>query len=189
MHRHNDSLDSWIEPEDTRILWFVQTYRYLPKLRRTLARLRTLYPHSDVLVVSDGDPNRQIEDACRQFRARYTLRPRLFCVEYGGESVHQMLEAFAATDADVVIKIDPDTNIRRRFSLMPRPTDSSIYGTVQSSGIGTDRLTSIQGGCIIVPRRAAALLLSSALLKSERLKPPALAWARKSCRAIAPHRV
>ena len=126
MHRHNDSLDSWIEPEDTRILWFVQTYRDLPKLRRTLARLRTLYPHSDVLVVSDGDPNPQIEDACRQFRARYTLRPRLFCVEYGGESVHQMLEAFAATDADVVIKIDPDTNIRRRFSLMPRP-DGFLY--------------------------------------------------------------
>jgi hypothetical protein len=40
-----------------------------------------------------------------------------------------------------------------------------------------NRAPSIQGGCIIIPRRAAILLASSALLKSDRLKPPALEWA------------
>ena len=88
-----------------------------------------------------------------------------------------MLEAFLTIDADVLIKIDPDTNIRRRFLRMPTPTDSSLYGTVESSGTESNRIVGIQGGCIIIPRHAAVLLVSSSLLKSERLKPPALEWA------------
>ena len=74
------------------------------------------------------------------------------------ELVQQILEAFLRTDADVLIKIDPDTKIQRRFSLMPRRMDSSIYGTVQSAGPGSKRPASIQGGCIIVPRQAAVAL-------------------------------
>jgi hypothetical protein len=52
-----------------------------------------------------------------------------------------------------------------------------VYGTVQSAGDTANRLVSIQGGCIIVPRCAAEQLASSALLLSERLRPPAIAWA------------
>jgi hypothetical protein len=59
---------------------------------------------------------------------------------------------------------------------MPAADDPSIYGTVQCSGPPANRLTSIQGGCIIISRRAATLLAGSALLMSERLQPPALAW-------------
>lgn len=166
-----------INADDAPLLWFVQTFRDLPKLRITLARLRTVYPRSDVLVISDGDANPEIEKTCARFGARYALREHLFGVESGGESVHQMLEAFLATDADMVIKIDPDTNIRRRFSFVPPATEAAIYGTVQTSGSGRDRLVSIQGGCVIIPRHAAALLVDSRLLKSDRLKPPQIAWA------------
>jgi hypothetical protein len=177
MPSSESSSSHWVPADGLRFLWYIQTYRDLPRLNRTLARVRTLYASSHVFVVSDGDEDPEIRDTCGRFAAGYTLRSRLFLVEHGGESVHQMLQAFAATDADFVIKIDPDTNVRRRFSVMPNPIDSSIYGTVQSSGIGPDRLMSIQGGCIIIPRRAATLIVASGLLKSERLKPPALAWA------------
>jgi hypothetical protein len=107
----------------------------------------------------------------------FAPRARLMGVEQGGEPVQKMLEAFLKTDEDILIKIDPDTNVRRRFSRMPAPTDSSLYGTVQSSGPEANRIFSIQGGCIIIPRQAALLLVDSSLLESQRLKPPALEWA------------
>jgi hypothetical protein len=175
--RPRTAVGAWIPTDEVRIFWFIQTYRDLSRLRRTLARLRKLYSESQVLVVSDGDPDPEIEQVCKRYSARFALRSRLFGVEQGGEPVQKMLEAFLTTDADILIKIDPDTNIRRRFSFMPTPTDSSLYGTVQSIGTESNRIFSIQGGCIIIPRQAAVLLVSSSLLKSERLKPPALEWA------------
>jgi hypothetical protein len=90
--------------------------------------------------------------------------------------VQRMLEAFLTTDADILIKIDPDTNVQRRFSVMPSRMDSSVYGSVQSGGSKSNRIVSLQGGCVIVPRQAAILLANSSLLNSARLKPPALEW-------------
>jgi hypothetical protein len=170
-------LDKSIPAGDALLFWHIQTFRDVSRLKKTLASLRTWYPQSQVLVVSDGDPDPEIDQACRRYSATFILRPRLIGVEQGGEPVQRMLEAFLETNADILIKIDPDTHVRRRFSVMPSRTDSSLYGTVQTTGSTSNRLTSIQGGCIIIPRQAAMLLASSALLKSERLRPPALEWA------------
>ena len=168
--------DTWIPADAVRILWFIQTYRDLPKLRQTLARLRHLYPEAPVLVVSDGDPDPEIRRACDRYSVEFILRSRLFGLEHGGEVVQRMLEAFLTTDADILIKIDPDTNVQRRFSVMPSRMDSSVYGSVQAGGSGSNRIVSLQGGCIIVPRQTALLLANSSLLNSDRLKPPALEW-------------
>jgi hypothetical protein len=88
-----------------------------------------------------------------------------------------MLTAFLQTDAECLIKIDPDTLVRRPLTILPWPNDTAVYGTVQQVSAGADHLESVQGGCIIVPRQAALLLASSGLLESDRLKPPALEWA------------
>ena len=169
--------ETWIPADEARIFWFIQTYHDLSRLRRTLASLRSLYPESQVLVVSDGDTDPVIKQVCDTYSAEFTLRSRLLGVEQGGEPVQRMLEAFLTTDADLLIKIDPDTDLRRRFSALPSRSDASLYGTVQSTWSDSDRLTSIQGGCIIIPRQSAALLSDSSLLTSDRLKPPALEWA------------
>jgi hypothetical protein len=166
--------ETWIPADEARIFWFIQTYRDLPRLRKTLTSLRSLYPESQISVVSDGDTDPGIEQVCEKYSAEFALRSRLFGVEQGGEPVQRMLEAFLTTDADLLIKIDPDTDLRRRITALPSRSDASLYGTVQSTWSG---FVSIQGGCIIVPRRAAALLADSSLLKSDRLKPPALEWA------------
>jgi hypothetical protein len=169
--------ETWVRADSVRIFWFIQTYRDLPKLRKTLARLRKLYPEAPVLVVSDGDSDPAIEHACDKYFVKFILQSRLFGVEHGGEVIQRMLEAFLTTDADVLIKIDPDTNVQRRFSIMPSGMDLSVYGSVQSGGSASNRVVSVQGGCVIVPRQAAILLANSSLLNSDRLKPPALEWA------------
>jgi hypothetical protein len=168
--------ETWVRADSVRIFWFIQTYRDLPKLRKTLTRLRKLYPEAPVLVVSDGDSNPAIERACDKYLVKFILQSRLFGVEHGGEVTQRMLEAFLTTDADVLIKIDPDTNIHRRFSVMPSRMDPNVYGSVQSGGSASNSIVSIQGGCVIVPRQAAVLLANSSLLNSDRLKPPALEW-------------
>ena len=168
------SAGGWIAADQVSILWYIQTYRDLPRLRKALARVRASYPESQILVVSDGDPDPAIRETSDQYAAEYSLQPRLYGVEHGGELVQRILNAFLDTGAEVLLKIDPDTNVRRRFTVMPAPTERAVYGTVQS--IGSTHV-SIQGGCMIVPRQAATLLVSSALLLSDRLKPPALEWA------------
>jgi hypothetical protein len=169
--------DAWTPADRVRLCWFIQTSRDRVPLARTLARLRQVYADSHVLVVSDGDSDPEIARVCATHRATYTRGTRLFGVEHGGAPVQRMLDCCLRTDADVFIKIDPDTDVRSRFRSMPSASDAAIYGTVQSAGEGANRLASIQGGCIIVPRRAAEILAASALLSSDRLKPPALAWA------------
>jgi hypothetical protein len=169
--------ERWIEADRTRLCWFIQTSGDRARLEQTLARLRQFYAESRVLVVSDGDADPAIARACSMHAAEYTLGERLFGVEHGGAAVQRMLDRFRATDADILIKIDPDTDVRRRFTSMPDPSEAAVYGTVQSAGAGANRLSSIQGGCIVVPRRAADVLAASALLLSDRLRPPAIAWA------------
>ncbi len=169
--------EGWIAPDHLRIFWFVQVYRDLWRLRRTLSNLKILYPDSLVLVVSDGDDDPNIPSTCREYGVEFEFRPRLIGVEHGGEVVQWMLEAFLRTDSDLLIKVDPDTDVRRRFALVPPSSDSSIYGTVQSAHVDGDSVTSIQGGCIMVPRAAAKAIAMSSLLLSERLKPPAVEWA------------
>jgi hypothetical protein len=166
----------WIPADDLRLFWFIQTYRDLSRLQRTLATLRTVYPESEALVVSDGDADPEIRRACERYNAHFHYRARLFGVEHGGEPVREMLDAFLRTDADILFKIDPDTHLRRRFSVMPSPGSPSVFGTVQSAGSGPNRMHGIQGGCMVIPRHAAALLSGSGLLASARLKPPALEW-------------
>jgi hypothetical protein len=169
--------EAWVPAERVRLCWFIQTCRDLGPLRRTLARLRSLYPESVVLVVSDGDADPAIARACAEHAAAFTLGERLFGVERGGAVVQRMLSAFLATDADVLIKIDPDTDVRSRFVSMPAPSNAAIYGTVQTARDGARALASIQGGCIVVPRQAAVVLTDGALLTSDRLRPPRLEWA------------
>jgi hypothetical protein len=172
-----DASEAWVPADRLRIFWFIQTYRDLSRLCSTLDRLRRLYPESSVLVVSDGDPDPGIERACDEHSVGFVAGSRLFGVEHGGEPVQRMLEAFLATDTDILIKIDPDTDLRRRFARLPARHACSVYGSVQSAGPEANSLSSIQGGCIIIPREAALRVASSALLRSERLKPPALEWA------------
>lgn len=172
-----ESGDGWIPAERARLCWFVQTYRDVLPLRQTLAQLRTLYPESAVMVVSDGDPDPAIARACADHSASFTLGVRLFGVEQGGAVVQRMLDVCLATAADILIKIDPDTDLRSRVTVMPDPSSAAIYGTVQVSREGANLLASIQGGCTVIPRHAAVLLASSGLLTSARLRPPALEWA------------
>jgi hypothetical protein len=169
--------DGWIAADRVRLCWFIQTSQDRVPLERTLTRLRHLYADSDIVVVSDGDSDPQIAHVCAAHQAKYTLGARLFGVEHGGAPVQRMLDRCLPTGAEILIKIDPDTDVRSRFTMMPSPSEAAVYGTVQSAGEGAAGLVSIQGGCIIVPRRAAEILATSALLTSNRLKPPALEWA------------
>lgn len=158
-----------------RLFWLIHTYRDWPKLETNLAALRHLYPESAALVISDGDPDPSIPPLCGRYGVGFRLGARLFAVEHGGEIVQRMLDEFLARDADILIKIDPDTALRRGFTRMPPAGARAIFGTIGTNETGDCEF--IQGGCMIVPRRVAEEVTARRLLVSDRLKPPALEWA------------
>jgi hypothetical protein len=164
----------WVAADPLRLLWYVHTYHDRLKLAPALAALRRLYPESTVLVVSDGDSDPLLAPICARYRGEFRLGARLFGVEHGGEIVQRMLEAFLAHDADVLIKIDPDTVVRRQLTLAPAAGSRAIAGTIETSH--TTGRDFIQGGCIVIPRRSASEIVASRLLQSDRLKPPQLEW-------------
>lgn len=162
---------------DEHITWYVQVYRDGHRLSSCLKRLRTHCPSSRLLVVSDGNPDPRLEAIARSFGGEFTQGRRLSGVEWGGEVVHRFLEIWAAGRAtDYLIKIDPDTAVNAPIPRLPDPDVPVIAGRV----IRTERspYSGIQGGCIIVTRAAANVLLASSLLRSPELKPPRLAWAQ-----------
>ena len=108
--------ERWVPADRIRLCWFIQTFHDPQALRRALAQLRRVFPESAVLVISDGDSDPAIAEACRAHTASCVMGARLFGVEHGGAVVQRMLDAFLATDADILIKIDPDTDVRSPFS-------------------------------------------------------------------------
>lgn len=158
---------------DEKITWSVQTYQDYDLLVRCLKRLRSVYPQSPIQVISDGDPNPKYLDLANKFDVLYISGERLFVVDRGGDLVQRLFKHFLEQPTDFLIKIDPDTNVIMRLSLLPSPTALGVYGSVIES---EDGLRAVQGGCMIFPRATAEKMFDSKLFLSDELKPPKLAW-------------
>ncbi len=170
---------SELEPRraDAHICWFLQTCGDASLLREALRRLRKVAPRDTVLVVSDGDDDPCLPALCAAAGARFVRGKRLFGVESGGLVVERMLDLFLATDAEHLIKIDPDTDVRRVFRRLPRRDRALVAGTLQATGTVETRLVSVQGGAILMTRLAAQRFKDSGLFCRTELKPPQIAWA------------
>ncbi|MCB0403526.1 MAG: hypothetical protein KDD51_01985 [Bdellovibrionales bacterium] len=160
----------------TNITWHIQVYKDQQQLPTCLTALRRHYPKSRLFLISDGDPNPEIEQIANQFGGECYYGERLFGVERGGEVVHRLLDHYLAQPSDFLIKIDADTRVERRFWYLPKTREPLVMGTRQLAG-STPDLVSIQGGCTIINHAAASMMHASRLFLDPRLKPPILAWA------------
>ncbi|MBI4402734.1 MAG: hypothetical protein HY537_01155 [Deltaproteobacteria bacterium] len=97
-----------------------------------------------------------------------------------------MLGLFLNNPTKHLIKIDPDTHVRKKFGVLPAFDDAIIAGCVQQAGDKEKMITSVQGGCIIMTLKAAQVLFASKLLLSPALKAPCYEWVvEKTLRARA----
>lgn len=142
--------------------------------------LRKIYKTATLIIRFDGEEGSRVHLPALQQdpNVRILEEPRLSSVDHGGLISQRMLELMLETGADIILKIDADTQIRRALRWLPDPSDASIWGSLQQSG----QLQSLRGGCMIFTRTAVRMLLESGLLLCDQLKAPHLAWcAGKIC--------
>ncbi len=161
---------------DSEIFFVLQVYQDTPFLARCFKDLRKHYPQAQVLVISDGDPDPAIADLCARFSVKCEYGERLFGADKGGQASQRFMEKFLQSQARYMVKIDPDTHLRRRFKRWPMDV-IALFGTTQLVHWNAEVLVSLQGGCFIVPRVAAEFIVKSGRLLDPKLKPPALVWA------------
>jgi hypothetical protein len=169
------STPSLVDARPLSLCWCIQTYKDRKKLARCLKRLRSHYPKSRIVVLSDGDNDARLPPLCTKFGAEYVLGQRLFLVEHGGDAIHRMLGAFLLRgESDVLVKIDPDTFLRRPLYQLLDRNANAIAGTITQTE--PEQVRAIQGGFIAITRAVAQKWFDAKLFESPRLKPPALEW-------------
>jgi len=137
---------------DHDIAFYLLVYQDFNRAEWCLANLRRHYPASQVIVQSDGDPDPQYAtladaDTTVQYGAR------LFEYAHGGQIAVRAVETLRTLSQKHVIRIDTDTEVRRRLSRLP---DADYYGS-------RHRLPEnwIQGGCIGMSLQAVRRLHAS----------------------------
>lgn len=150
---------SWIvDYSDEDLTFFMVVFRNFELAAATLQELRDHFPGSRVVVRSDGDPDPRYSVLNSRYELDYRSEERLFPARHGAAAVQRMFEIYLEQPTDYLFKIDPDTEIHRRFRYLP--AESSMFGTVQ----GAPDYLSIQGGCLGFTRDAAERMVNSRLL-------------------------
>lgn len=161
---------SFFRDED--LVFLMPVYRDAPVAAAGLRRLRTVYPASRVILLSDGDAEFPGRALAADFRAEYVLGDNLYGIEHGGLMIHRMLALYMVAPARWLMRLDTDARIDRRFMYLPKAF--GVHGRVKKvSG-------NISGGCIVLTHDAASRLHQSRIFESERLKDPAASWGRYS---------
>ena len=151
---------------DSELTFYLPIYRNHDLADACLSRLRTHFPCARVIIRSDGDHDTRYPGLAARHRAEYRAETRLFPVENGGAAIARMLELFLERPSRLLLKIDPDTVVHRRFAYLP--TQSGHFGTV----MGTPGNRAVQGGCMGLSIDAARNIDQSGLLRHPDLKNP-----------------
>jgi len=155
---------------DEDLTFFMIVFRNFELTDASLQELRGHFPGARVLVRSDGDSDPRYRVLSHRYDVDYRAEERLFPARHGGAVVQRMFEIFLEKPTAYLFKIDPDTQIHRRFRYLPAET--AMFGTVQGA---PDRL-SVQGGCIGFTRDAAERISDSRLLLDPILRDCQADW-------------
>ena len=159
---------------EKRNLCFVfSVYRDEPLAIRLMADIRRAYPEADIICIPDGPADISLLNACRYYRVMRFLGCRLKTLEYGGAWLHRLLALpLMFSGADVIIKLDPDTRIHRRFEAVP---EADWFGQLRSTAF---YLPIIGGGCMGFSREFAERVLVSEYLLDPLYKDKRFAYQR-----------
>lgn len=110
---------------------------------KSIAALRKLYPTATIVFLSDLPPNR--------------LKLPQFC----GAWTERWMKAALGTDAEIIVKIDPDT---RAFVAATEFPGADIFGQIAKNGIYYSVKGVIHGAAIGFQRSAVEKIVQSGLL-------------------------
>lgn len=137
----------------------------IDEIAACLASFRRSYLMEDLAVILDGVEREDVVDMARNvFNAKVVRGDRLKCRAEGGKWWHRFaIQAKALGSSDVVLKLDPDTRIWRRFKTFP---ESEVFGAIAYAGSPREH---VQGGCQGLRRSFIRRLIESRIALDDAL--------------------
>jgi len=156
--------------DDPDVTFYLQAYRDIDQVEKCLTSIRCHFPSSRIILISDGDDDRNLRRLGFQTQCELTIGDRLYPVENGGKMIQRMLDAFLEFPTHCLIKIDTDSRVHRRFRYLP--TGRAVCGTLEWQTAGSKTpldFPNVQGGCMLFLREAAEEIARSGILLSDEL--------------------
>jgi hypothetical protein len=130
-----------------------------------IGQIRRCFRDAMILVITDGYHSEPLKKVCLEFNSVYVkTHDRLRLLEYGGLWTNRFLTYFVSSNSNILIKIDPDSCLWRRFNQAFPIQD--MFGTLKK----VDEITYIRSAFIGIWRTAATRILESGILKDEHFK-------------------
>lgn len=129
-------------------LTFAMTYcdRDAALAQKSADAVRTLYPSAQIVLIED--------------------HPRLKLAHFGGQWTERWMQAALATDANIIVKLDPDTRAMRTVTHFPM---ALVFGQMAPMGAYYSKSDGIiLGGAIGFKRFLVEKIVDSALLQDAR---------------------
>lgn len=139
---------------------------------RLVHQLKKHHPTASAIAIADGTDNSRFRSLCQKVDVTYIKDRRLKLPQYGGSWTLRLFEAFLTlSDADILIKLDPDTMLWRGFSFYP---DSDWFGTISPAY----RHPFARGGCVGFKRHAVERIVNSEILLNPVFTKPRYSYDR-----------
>ncbi len=151
---------------DKDVTFYLVVYRDFNRAAWCLGNIRRHFPDVRIVVDVDGDDDPAWKTLTVTHRAEVYYGTRLFLAQCGGQIVKRAFLHHAA-DPDKrrwLLRIDTDTEIRRRFTELP---DFDYFGHFE------EWRNFVQGGCIGLTREICIRALANGYLDSHDLVNPA----------------
>jgi hypothetical protein len=129
------------------ITFVITSYQDSVLAAQSAAAAKTLYPSAQIVQLSDLPPN------------------RLKLPQFSGQWTERWMKAALATNADIIIKIDPDTRAYNAVTTFPT---TDIFGQIAQNGIYGGLKGVIHGAAIGFQRAAVEKIVASGLLSDKK---------------------
>lgn len=143
------------------LCFFLGVYKDQSLAKTSIQKLKLFYPQADIISISDGVEDADYAEFCADYKVNYWVRERLKTMQFGGLWTAQFLTAMLWSEADILIKLDPDSGINSQLDPSTFP-NADLFGNLRVAG-GRPH---IQGGFIAFRRAAARAIIESKLLGS-----------------------
>jgi hypothetical protein len=146
------------------ITFAITSYEDSVLAAQSAAAAKTLYPSAQIVQLSDLAPN------------------RLKLPQFAGAWTERWMKATLATNADIIIKIDPDTRAYNAVTTFPT---TDIFGQIAENGIYWNVKGVIHGAAIGFQRSAIQKIVDSGLLLDKKYTTKPYLYSRDMTEAIS----
>lgn len=141
------------------LCFIVNFYNEIHIIERCLSSIRCHYPNSELILISDGNNDPELKNIAERCSARLVLDVRLKTLRHGGRWVHRYCNEFYKGISDLLIKVDPDSIMHRKFTEIPA---SDYFGPLVPGW----PFPLINGSCKGFSRKLASLIVENKLALS-----------------------